>query len=79
MPGERKSLNPRQILCLTDVRQSEKVPVMAMPKTITIRPSAEDRRIIDRLCVKLGIKTSQVIKIALRKLAEAESLKLRAS
>ena len=79
MPGDGKLLNSGRILRLTDVRQSEKVPVMAMPKTITIRPSAEDRRIIDRLCVKLGIKTSQVIKIALRKLAEAESLKLRAS
>ena len=79
MQAERKSLNLSPIQCLTDVRQSEKVHAMATPKTITIRPSVEDRRIIDRLCVKLGIKTSQVIKVALRKLAEAESMKLRAS
>ena len=51
----------------------------AMPKTITIRPSVDDRKIIDRLASKLGIKTSQVIKIALRKLAESENLRLRAS
>lgn len=48
-------------------------------KTITIRPSVEDRRIIDRLAAKLGIKTSQVIKIALRKLAAAENLRMRVS
>lgn len=51
----------------------------AMPKTITIRPNAEDRKIIDRLAAKMGIKTSQVIKIALRHYAEASGLKLRAS
>lgn len=49
------------------------------PKTITFRPSGEDRKLIDRMAAKLGIKTSQVIKIALRKFAEAEGLKLRAS
>ena len=53
--------------------------VPAMAKTITIRPSEEDRRIIDRLAAKLGIKTSQVIKIALRRLAASENLRLRAS
>lgn len=51
--------------------------VSAMPKTITIRPSIQDRKIIDRLADKLGIKTSQVIKIALRRMAEHENLRLR--
>lgn len=63
---------------LTNVRQSEMM-ISVMPKTITIRPSVDDRKIIDRLAAKLGIKTSQVIKVALRRLAEAEKLRLRAS
>lgn len=68
-------------ILLTDVRLSEKMQKVQQthPKTITFRPSGEDRKLIDRMAAKLGIKTSQVIKIALRKFAEAEGLKLRAS
>ena len=77
MPGERKLLNTSAILSLTDARQFAKIPVM--PKSITFRPTVEDKRLIDRLAAKLGIKTSQVIKIAIRRFAEAESMKLKAS
>lgn len=62
---------------LTDVRQEGRI--LPMPKTITFRPAVEDRRLIDRLASKLGIKTSQVLKIAIRRFAEAEGMKMRAS
>lgn len=75
---ENKSTNEAEIIFLTDVRQSTRIAT-AMTKTITFRPGETDRKIIDKLAGKLGIKTSQVIKIALRKLAEAENLKLKAS
>lgn len=58
--------------CLT---KREDAP--AMPKTITWRPNETDRKIIDRLSAKLGLKTSQVIKIALRRLATDETARDR--
>ena len=77
MSGEPKSLKTGANLCLTDVRQTGNI--VPMPKTITFRPGIEDRRLIDRLAAKLGIKTSQVLKIAIRRFAEAEGMKLKAS
>lgn len=66
---------------LTDVRQPEKLDAVqeTQTKTITFRPSDDDRKLIKKMASKLGIKTSQVIKIALRRLAESEGLKLRVS
>jgi hypothetical protein len=48
-----------------------------MAKTITFRPSEKDRKIIERLAGKLGIKNSQVIRIALRRMATDESARDR--
>ena len=61
--------------CLTTVHDAWDM-AKSQTKTITFRPSQEDRRLIDKMAAKLGIKTSQVIKIALRRCAEVE---LRAS
>lgn len=77
MRADCKLLNSGAILHLTDARQFAKIH--PMPKSITFRPTVEDKRLIDRLAAKLGIKTSQVIKIAIRRFAEAESMKLKAS
>lgn len=46
--------------------------IPAMKQTVSFRATSQDSQIIKKLASKLGIKTSQVIKIALRRLAEAE-------
>lgn len=58
--------------CLSMTKQS-------IPEKVGIRPTAEDHKIITRLCAKLGVDKSQIIRIALRRLAELEGLQLRAS
>lgn len=47
----------------------------AMKQTISFRATSQDSLIIRKLAGKLGIKASQVIKIALRRFAEAEGLR----
>lgn len=47
----------------------------AAMKTVSFRATAQDYKIITKAAAKLGLKTSQVIKVALRRLAESENLK----
>lgn len=44
------------------------------PKAVTIKPTAEDNRIIASLSQKLGLNTTSVIRQALRLLAAKESI-----
>lgn len=41
---------------------------------VTIRPTLEDRKLMDELGHKLGVSVSQVIRIALRALAAKEGV-----
>lgn len=52
---------------------------LSIPEKVGIRPTAEDHKLIVRLCAKLGVDKSQIIRIALRRLAEFEGLQLKAS
>lgn len=55
-------------------------PIQVMKQqTVSFRATEEDLALMRRLTSKLGIKTTQVIKIALRRFAEAEGMKLKAS
>lgn len=47
------------------------------PEVQTWRPTASDYEVLEALIVKLGVSQSQIVRIGLRKLAEAEGLKLR--
>jgi len=49
-----------------------------VPKLISIRPTAEDGRIVSQLRRKLGISASAVIRLGLRRLAEKEKVKVKA-
>lgn len=55
--------------------QYEPMKKQPIPTKVALRPTAEDYSIISRLRSKLGVDNSQIIRIALRKLAEAEGLK----
>lgn len=41
---------------------------------VSVRPTEEDRKILDALSRKLGVGVSQVLRIAIRALAEKEGL-----
>jgi len=45
------------------------------PQAVTIRPTAEDNRILQALCKKLGGSLTSVIRQALRVLAEKEGVR----
>jgi hypothetical protein len=47
---------------------------MKRPKNVGIKPTAEDYRILDALCKKLGGSPTSVIRQALRVLAAKEGL-----
>jgi hypothetical protein len=47
----------------------------AKPERLALRPTDGDFSLLTRLKEKLGVDTSQVIRIALRKLAEHEGLR----
>lgn len=47
------------------------------PEVQTWRPTVSDYEVLEALIVKLGVSQSQIVRIGLRKLAEAEGLKLR--
>lgn len=42
----------------------------------SMRFTASDKALLDKLSVKLGIKQTSVIQLAIRKLAESEKVKL---
>lgn len=44
------------------------------PLSVTIRPTVEDRSLMEGLGKKLGVSVSQVIRMGLRLLAEKEGL-----
>jgi hypothetical protein len=48
---------------------------MAITTSKTLKPTPEDIRLIKALEKKLGLKYSQVVRMALRRLAEAEGLR----
>ena len=48
--------------------------IESYPPNVTMRPTPEDRKLIDELVKKLGVGVSQVIRIGLRALAEKEGL-----
>lgn len=79
MPGEAKSLNLSRIFPLDTVvpvgTQCESMKKQPIPQRVGLRPNQEDYKLITKLREKLGVDTSQIIRIALRKLAEAEALK----
>lgn len=46
-------------------------------ETQTWRPTSDDYDLLDQLMAKLGVSMSQIVRIGLRKLAEAEGLKFK--
>jgi len=49
----------------------------ARPKTITMAPNVADYRLLSALCEKLGVPNkSSVIRLALKRLAEAEGVRV---
>lgn len=49
------------------------------PQIIGFRPLKDDHRVIRKLAAKLGVGQSQVLRLALRRLAELEGLTKQAS
>lgn len=47
----------------------------SIPSRVGLRPNPQDYSLISKLRDKLGVDNSQIIRLALRKLAEAEGLK----
>lgn len=47
---------------------------MAHMENITIRPTADDRKLINLLCKKMGVSVSQIVRIGLRVLAAKEGV-----
>lgn len=45
------------------------------PEKLAMRPTEDDYALVTKLRKKLGVDSSQIIRLALRKLAEAEGLK----
>lgn len=79
MRGEGKSLKSGGIFPIdtmvpsgTQCVSMKKHPI---PQRVGLRPNRDDYRLITKLKEKLGVDNSQIIRIALRKLAEAEGLK----
>lgn len=54
--------------------QCEPMAKKSIPAKVGIRPTPQDYSIISKLREKLGVDNSQIIRIALRRLAEAEGL-----
>ena len=59
--------------------QYEPMKKQPIPTKLALRPTAEDFSIAQRLRAKLGVDYSQIIRLALRKLAEHEGLQMKAS
>lgn len=55
--------------------QYEPMSKQQIPTKLALRPTPEDFAIAQRLRAKLGVDYSQIIRLALRKLAEAEGLR----
>jgi hypothetical protein len=44
------------------------------PQNLTIRPTPEDRKLIEELRKKLGVEVSQIVRLGLRALATKEGV-----
>ena len=55
--------------------QYEPMKKQPIPTKLALRPTAEDFSIAQRLRAKLGVDYAQIIRLALRKLAEHEGVK----
>lgn len=62
-------------LSVPDGSQYEPMKKQPIPTKLALRPTPEDFAIVTKLRAKLGVDNAQIIRIALRKLAEAEGLK----
>ena len=56
--------------------QCSRMAKASIPDRLGLRPTEQDFRIMSKLKDKLGVDTSQIIRLALRKLAEAEDVKV---
>jgi antitoxin component of RelBE/YafQ-DinJ toxin-antitoxin module len=43
-------------------------------ENLTIRPTAEDKKLIEKLCKQLGVSVSQIVRLGLRALATKEGV-----
>ena len=81
MPPEEKlqvaESKPKKVLAFAvpDGSQYEPMKKQPIPTKLALRPTPEDYSIVTKLRAKLGVDNAQIIRIALRKLAEAEGLK----
>lgn len=79
MPAEGKSLKSGRIFPIDTMvpsgTQCVSMKKQPIPQRVGLRPNQDDYRLITKLKEKLGVDNSQIIRIALRKLAEAEGLK----
>lgn len=71
---ENKAIFPLDILFNSE-QQCTAMAKKKIPTSVALRPNQSDYSLITRLRDKLGVDNSQIIRIALRKLAEAEGLK----
>lgn len=72
--GEIKLLNPldNRVPLGSSYEPMKKTPI---PAKLAMKPTPQDFSIVTRLREKLGVDNAQILRLALRKLAEAEGLK----
>lgn len=72
---------PKKVLAMHDSSGVQFYPMIPkqIPEKIMFRPTPDDFSLVSKLGKKLGLGQSQIIRLALRRLAEAEGLQFKAS
>lgn len=71
-----------KVLAMRDsagVQLTPMAPKIQIPEKIMFRPTEDDFSLVSRLGKKLGLGYTPLLRLALRRLAEAEGLQLKAS